>query len=163
MSFLVSWTGTIIRRSTIPVAQQLLDMQGISPYILFHLDLTSRGFTYISLHLHLNPPRVTEITSLEWPSHPWSVGPILRWHWVYCPLFPLYWLHRDFPNLQLVRKKSQNIRMGSSYSICISFNVCFIHRTCVQHVVAAIYSSLTVDNDTDDCFFLSQDTKHSPK
>jgi hypothetical protein len=53
--------------------------------------------------------------------------------------------------------------MGSSYSTCISVKVCFIHRTCVQHVVVAIYSALVVDKDIDDCFLLSQDTKHSPK
>jgi hypothetical protein len=58
---------------------------------------------------------------------------------------------------------SQNIRMGSSYSTYIYFNVCFIHRTSVQHAIDAIYSASVVDNDTDDCFLLSQDTKHSPK
>jgi hypothetical protein len=52
--------------------------------------------------------------------------------------------------------------MGSSYSTCIFFRVCFINRTCVQHGVVAIYSSSSVDNDTNDCFFLSQDTKNSP-
>jgi hypothetical protein len=58
---------------------------------------------------------------------------------------------------------SQYIGMGSSYSTSISVKVCFIHRTCVQHPVAAIYSSSVVDKDTDDWFLLSQDTKHSPK
>ena len=33
---------------------------------------------------------------------------------------------------------SQYIGMGSSYSTCISIKVCFIHRTCVQHVFVAI-------------------------
>jgi hypothetical protein len=42
-----------------------LNLQGISPYLLFHLELTSRGFISTSLYLHLNPPRVTEIISLE--------------------------------------------------------------------------------------------------
>jgi hypothetical protein len=58
---------------------------------------------------------------------------------------------------------SQYIGMGSSYSTCISVKVCFIQRTCVQHVVAAIYSASDVDRDTDVCFLLSLDTKHSPK
>jgi hypothetical protein len=58
---------------------------------------------------------------------------------------------------------SQYIGMGSSYSTCISVKVCFIQRTCVQHVAAPIYSALAVDRDTDDCFLLSHDTKHSPK
>jgi hypothetical protein len=58
---------------------------------------------------------------------------------------------------------SQYIGMGSSYSTCISIKVCFIQRTCVQHVVVAIYSASVVDKDTDDCFLLSHDTKHSPK
>jgi hypothetical protein len=57
----------------------------------------------------------------------------------------------------------QYIGMGSSYLACISVRVCFIERTCVQHVVAAIYSTLVVDKDTNDCFLLIHDTKHSPK
>jgi hypothetical protein len=58
---------------------------------------------------------------------------------------------------------SQDIGMGSSYSTCIFVRVCFINRTCVQHVVVAIYSASVVDRDIDDCFFLIHDTKHSPK
>jgi hypothetical protein len=58
---------------------------------------------------------------------------------------------------------SQYIGMGSSYSTFISVKVCLIQRTRVQHVVAAIYSTSAVDRDTVDCFFLSHDTKHSPK
>ena len=58
---------------------------------------------------------------------------------------------------------SKQIGMGSSYSTYISVKVCFIHRTYVQHVSATIYSSSAIDNDTDDCFLLSHDTKHSPK
>jgi hypothetical protein len=58
---------------------------------------------------------------------------------------------------------SQYIGMGSSYSTCISVEVCLIQRTCVQHVSTAIYSSLIVDRDIDDCFLLSHDTKHSPQ
>jgi hypothetical protein len=58
---------------------------------------------------------------------------------------------------------SQYIGMGSSYSTCISVRVCVIHRTCVQHVVVAIYSTSAVDKDIDDCSLLNHDTKHSPK
>jgi hypothetical protein len=58
---------------------------------------------------------------------------------------------------------SQYIGMGSSYLTCIYVRFFFIHRTCVQHVVAEIYFALDVDKDIDDCFLLSQDTKHSPK
>jgi hypothetical protein len=58
---------------------------------------------------------------------------------------------------------SQYIGMGSSYSTCISIRVCFIQRTCVQHVVAEIYFASAVDKDIGDCFLLSYDTKHSPK
>jgi hypothetical protein len=58
---------------------------------------------------------------------------------------------------------SQYIGMGSSYSTCIFVKVCFIQRTCVQHVATAIYSTSAVDKDIDDCFLLSHDTKHSPK
>jgi hypothetical protein len=58
---------------------------------------------------------------------------------------------------------SQYIGMGSSYSTCIYVRVRFIQRTHVEHVVAAIYSASVVDKDNDDCFFLSHDTKHSPK
>jgi hypothetical protein len=50
---------------------------------------------------------------------------------------------------------SQNIRMGSSYSTCISFKVCFIHSTWVQHVVVAMYSASVVDKDTEDYFLLN--------
>jgi hypothetical protein len=57
---------------------------------------------------------------------------------------------------------SQYIGMGSSYSTCISVRVCFIQRTSVKHVVAAIYSASSVDRDIDDCFLLSHDTKQSP-
>jgi hypothetical protein len=53
--------------------------------------------------------------------------------------------------------------MGSSYSTYISVNLFFIHRTCVHHLVPAIYFASVVDKDIDDCFFLSQDIKHSPK
>jgi hypothetical protein len=38
-----------------------------------------------------------------------------------------------------------------------------IHRTYVQHDVVAIYFSLVVDNDIDDCFLLSQANRKSPK
>ncbi len=58
---------------------------------------------------------------------------------------------------------SQYIGMGSSYSTYISVKVCFIQRTYVQHVAAAIYSASVVDRDINDCFLLSHDTKHSPK
>jgi hypothetical protein len=58
---------------------------------------------------------------------------------------------------------SQYIGMGSSYSTCISVKVCFIQRTCVQHVVATIYFVSVVYIDTNYCFLLSHDTKHSPK
>jgi hypothetical protein len=58
---------------------------------------------------------------------------------------------------------SQNIIMGSSYSTCISFKVCFIHSTLVQHVVAAIYSASGVDKDIEYRFLLNQYTTHSPK
>jgi hypothetical protein len=58
---------------------------------------------------------------------------------------------------------SQYIEMGSSYSTCISVNVFFIHKTRVQHVVAAMYSALAINNDTDEFFLLIQDTKNSPK
>jgi hypothetical protein len=57
----------------------------------------------------------------------------------------------------------QCIGMGSSHSTYIFVKVCFILRTCVQHVVAAIYSASAIDKDIDDCFLLSHDTKHSPK
>jgi hypothetical protein len=63
----------------------------------------------------------------------------------------------------MVLALSQYIGMGSSYSTCISIRVCFIHRTYVQHVVAAIYYALVVDKDIDDCLFLIHDTKHSSK
>ena len=53
---------------------------------------------------------------------------------------------------------SQSIGMGSSYFTWISSNICFIQMTCVQHVVAAIYSSSVVDKDTKDCFLLAQAT-----
>ena len=36
-------------------------------------------------------------------------------------------------------------------------------KTCVQHVVVAIYSASAVDKDIDDFFLLSHDTKHSHK
>jgi hypothetical protein len=68
-----------------------------------------------------------------------------------------------FFEILMVLVLSQYIKIGSSYSTCILVKVCFIHITCVQHVVVAIYSTSYVDNDIDDCFFLSQDTKHSPK
>jgi hypothetical protein len=58
---------------------------------------------------------------------------------------------------------SQYIGMGSSYSTYISVKVCFIQRTCVQHVSTTLYSASAVDRDTDDYFLLSHDTKHSPK
>ena len=58
---------------------------------------------------------------------------------------------------------SQYIGMGSWYSTCISIKVCFIQITCVQHAVVAIYSAWVVARDTDDCFLLIHDTKHSPK
>jgi len=61
----MSRASTIIQKNTIHVGQQLLYLQGISPHLLFHLDLTYRGFTSFSLHLHLNPPRIIEIASLE--------------------------------------------------------------------------------------------------
>jgi hypothetical protein len=65
LDFLVSRAGTIMRRSTIPLGQQSLDLQGISSHISLHSDLTSRGYTSISIHPHLIPPRVTRIASLE--------------------------------------------------------------------------------------------------
>ena len=68
-----------------------------------------------------------------------------------------------FFNILMALVLSQYIGMGSSYSTYISVKVCFIQRTCVQHVVSAIYSALAIDRDTDDCFLLSHDTKHSPK
>ena len=58
---------------------------------------------------------------------------------------------------------SHNIGVGSSYITCMSSNVCLIQMTCVQNVVAAIYSSFAIDRDTEGCFLLDQDTKHSPK
>jgi hypothetical protein len=58
---------------------------------------------------------------------------------------------------------SQYIGMSSSYSTCISVKVCFIQRNCVQHVATAIYSASSLDRDTDDFFFLSHDTKNSPR
>jgi hypothetical protein len=58
---------------------------------------------------------------------------------------------------------SQYNGMGSSYSTYISVKVCFIQRTCVQHVAAAIYFASAVDRDIDDFFLLGHDTKHSPK
>jgi hypothetical protein len=59
LEFLVSRAGTIIQRSTITLGNKSLELQGISSHFSLHLDLTPRGFTSISLHLHLNPPKVT--------------------------------------------------------------------------------------------------------
>ena len=58
---------------------------------------------------------------------------------------------------------SQSIGMGSSYFTCMYSNVCFIQRTWVQHAAAAMYSALAVDNDTEGCFLLDQDTKQLHK
>jgi hypothetical protein len=67
VSFLVSREGTIIRRSIIPVGKQLIDLQGTSFHLSLHLEFTYMGFgsIHIHLYLHLNPLRVTGITSLE--------------------------------------------------------------------------------------------------
>ena len=50
---------------------------------------------------------------------------------------------------------SQGIGMGSSYFTCMSFIVCFIQRTWVQHIVVAIYFASGVDKDTEYCFLLN--------
>jgi len=89
---------------------------------------------------------------------------ILDWNVLYLGMhhFILECITRFFEILMAL-VLSQYIGMGSSYSTCILVRACFIQRTCVQHVVAAVYSALTVDKDIDDCFCLSHDTKHSPK
>ena len=58
---------------------------------------------------------------------------------------------------------SQSIGMGSSYLTWMSSNVYFIQITCVQHVVAAIYSAFVVDKNTKDCFLLAQATRQFPR
>ena len=68
-----------------------------------------------------------------------------------------------FLDIFIVHVLSQNIGMGSSYFTLMSSNVCLIQLTCVQHPVAAIYYASTVDRDTEDCFFLDQATRQSPK
>jgi hypothetical protein len=58
---------------------------------------------------------------------------------------------------------SLSIEIGFLCSILMSCSVSFIHRICVQQVVVSMYSSSVVDNEIEDCFLLSQDTKWSPK
>jgi hypothetical protein len=58
---------------------------------------------------------------------------------------------------------SQWIIVGSSNTILMSCRVCFIHSTCVQHSVAAIYSASVIDREIEDCFLLIQATSDSPK
>jgi len=58
---------------------------------------------------------------------------------------------------------SQYMGIGWLKSTMTSSNDCFIHKTWVQHSVAAIYSTSAVDKETEDYFLLDQATKHSPK
>ena len=58
---------------------------------------------------------------------------------------------------------SQCITMGSSYFTSKSSNICFIQMTCVQHDATTIYLTYVVDSEMKECFFLSHDTKQSPK
>ena len=58
---------------------------------------------------------------------------------------------------------SQCIRMGSSYFTSKFSNVCFIQMTCVQHDATTIYSASAIDNEMEDYFLLSHDTKQFPK
>lgn len=58
---------------------------------------------------------------------------------------------------------SQKMEIGSSYTIVISFNVCFIHRTCVQQDATTIYLALVVDKETKSCFLLNHTTNQQPR
>jgi len=53
--------------------------------------------------------------------------------------------------------------MGSVMGIPRTYIIYFIHITYVQHDVVAMYSTSTMDNDTESCFLLCQPTRFSPK
>ena len=54
---------------------------------------------------------------------------------------------------------SHRIGLGLSHVMCMSCKAFFIQRIWVQQVVAAIYSSLAVYKDNEDCFLFDQDTR----
>ena len=58
---------------------------------------------------------------------------------------------------------SQCITMVSSYFTIKYTNICLIQMTCVQNDAKAKYSASVVDNEMEDWFLLSDDTKQSPK
>jgi len=58
---------------------------------------------------------------------------------------------------------SQNIRMGSLDFTYISYKVCFIQMTWVEHVIVVMYSNSIVDKETEHYFLLNHDTRKPPK
>jgi len=79
---LVSWAGITSIAGT-QVFWQASSIHKTILQALFPLpSLTFKGILlFLPFHLSQSP-RVTGIASPEWPSHPWSAGPISRWHWV---------------------------------------------------------------------------------
>jgi len=69
----------------------------------------------------------------------------------------------EFLEMLMAHFLSHNIGIGSVNSTCLYFKVYFIHRICVQQVVAVIYSALLVEKERGPCFLLTHETKNLPR
>lgn len=83
-----------------------------------------------------------------------STRSLMKWWWMLMCLVLLWWTW--FFKILIALKLPQNNVMASCLTL-YSFNICFIQSSWVQLLLAAMYSTSTVDNETQFCLLLNQE------